>query len=45
MPAGSVDHHEDVFLAVADSDFIHKNLHAIPIHTRQDQRIKDAVSR
>lgn len=44
MPAGSVDHHEDIFLAVAGSNFIHKNLHAIPIHTGQDQRIKDAVS-
>jgi hypothetical protein len=45
MPVGSVDHHEDVFLAVADSDFIHTNLHALPIHTRQDPRSKDAVSR
>ena len=43
MPAGSVDHHEDIFLAVAGSNFIHKNLPAIPIHTGQDQRIKGAV--
>lgn len=44
MPAGSVDHQEDIVLAVAGSDFIHKNLHTIPIHTGKEHRIKDAVS-
>ena len=44
MPAGFVEHHEKIFLAVAGSNFIHENLHALPIHTGQDQRIKDAVS-
>ena len=43
MPPGPVEHHEDVFLTVAGSDFIRKYLHTGPIHTGQDHRITDTV--
>lgn len=40
MPSGAIEHHYDFVAGVARAHLIEKQLHAVGINVRQDQRIE-----
>src|SRR5665213_1746252 len=43
VPARTVEHHHDVLVRVASSDFIAEQLHTVRVDVRQDQRVELAA--
>lgn len=40
MPAGTIEHHDDMFVAMALGYLIEKDLHAIRVDVRQNQGVE-----
>lgn len=45
MPTRPINHHDYIFVPIARRDLVRKQLHAMPVNLRQNQRIKPPIYR